>query len=87
MTNKTVGFIGGGRITRIFLEGWRRANALPAKIVVSDCNAESLAKLKARFPMVETAAGNSAAGASQDIVFLAVHPPVMAEVAAGLRLV
>jgi pyrroline-5-carboxylate reductase len=85
MTNKTVGFIGGGRIVRIFLEGWKRANALPAKIVVSDCNAESLAKLKARFPMVETAAGNSAAGASQDIVFLAVHPPVMAEVAAGIK--
>ena len=85
MTNKTVGFIGGGRIVRIFLEGWKRANALPAKIVVSDCKAESLAKLKARFPMVETAAGNSAAGASQDIVFLAVHPPVMAEVAAGIK--
>jgi pyrroline-5-carboxylate reductase len=85
MTNKTVGFVGGGRIVRIFLEGWKRANALPAKIVVSDCNAESLAKLKARFPMVEAAAGNSPAGASQDIVFLAVHPPVMAEVAAGIK--
>jgi pyrroline-5-carboxylate reductase len=85
MNSKSVGFIGGGRIVRIFLEGWKRANALPAKIVVSDCNADSLAKLKARFPMVETAPGDSAAGASQDIVFLAVHPPVMAEVAAGIK--
>src|SRR5512137_425981 len=85
MSDKSVGFVGGGRIVRIFLEGWKRANALPAKIVVSDCNAESLAKLKARFPMVETAVGDSAAAASQDIVFLAVHPPVMAEVAAGIR--
>lgn len=85
MSNKSVGFVGGGRIVRIFLDGWKRANALPAKIVVSDCNAESLAKLKARFPMVETAAGNSAVGTSQDIVFLAVHPPVMAEVAAGIK--
>lgn len=67
------------------MEGWKRANALPAKIVVSDCNAESLAKLKARFPMVETAAGNSAGAASQDVVFLAVHPPVMAEMAAGVK--
>jgi pyrroline-5-carboxylate reductase len=24
MSNKTIGFIGGGRITRIFLEGWKR---------------------------------------------------------------
>ena len=77
-------FIGGGRIVRIFLEGWKRGEALPAKIVVSDCNAETLAKLKAQFPGVETAPGNSAA-AAQDIVFLAVHPPVMAEVAAGIK--
>jgi len=83
MTNKTIGFVGGGRIARIFLEGWRRAGALPPRIVMSDCNAETLAKLKARFPSVETAA-QSAAAAAQDIVFLAVHPPVMAEVAAGI---
>ena len=85
MTNKSIGFVGGGRVTRIFLEGWRRANALPGKIVVSDCNTETLAKLKARFPSIETAPGNSAAAAAQDIVFLAVHPPVMAEVLAGIK--
>jgi pyrroline-5-carboxylate reductase len=32
MSIQTIGFVGGGRITRIFLEGWRRANALPANI-------------------------------------------------------
>ena len=85
MTTKTLGFIGGGRVTRIFLEGWQRANALPAKIVVSDCNADSLAKLKARFPVIEIALGNSSAAAAQGIVFLAVHPPVMAEVVAGIK--
>lgn len=84
MSIKTIGFIGGGRITRIFLEGWKRAKRLPANIVVSDCNLESLAKLKTHFPGVQTAAESSAA-ASQDIVFLAVHPPVMAEVAAGIK--
>lgn len=87
MTTKTIGFIGGGRVTRILLEGWRRQNALPAKIVVSDCNADSLAKLKARFPFIdiETAPGDGGAAAAQDIVFLAVHPPVMTEVAAGIK--
>lgn len=50
MSNKSIGFIGGGRITRIFLEGWSRANGLPGRIVVSDCNADTLAKLKAHFP-------------------------------------
>ena len=84
MTNKSIGFIGGGRVTRIFLAGWQRAGQLPAKIIVSDCNAETLAKLKARFPSIEAVA-QSAASAAQDIVFLAVHPPVMAEVLAGIK--
>lgn len=84
MTNKSIGFIGGGRITRIILAGWQRAGQLPARVVVSDCHAESLAKLKAQFSGVETAA-QSATAAAQDIVFLAVHPPVMADVAAGIK--
>lgn len=84
MTGKTIGFIGGGRIARIFLEGWQRAGQLPAKVVVSDCNAEALVKLQARFPAIETSA-QSAAAVSQDIVFLAVHPPMMAEVVAGIK--
>jgi pyrroline-5-carboxylate reductase len=84
MSNKTVGFIGGGRVTRIFLEGWKRANDMPTNIVVSDCNSESLAKLKSHFPSVQTAGGSSAA-ASQGIVFLAVHPPVMADVSASIK--
>ena len=84
MHHKTIGFVGGGRITRIFLEGWQRAQKLPARIVVSDCNAEALAKIKTRWPGLETTtAGTAAAG--QDIVFLAVHPPVMAEVCAGIK--
>lgn len=85
MNTKRIGFIGGGRVARIFLEGWQRAKAIPDKIVVSDCNSETLAKLKARFPKIEIVPGNSAAAAAQDIVFLAVHPPVMAEVAAGIK--
>lgn len=84
MISPSIGFIGGGRITRIFLDGWTRANSLPDHIVVSDCNPEVLAGIKARFPAVETVASSTTA-ASQDIVFLAVHPPVMGEVAAGIK--
>jgi len=84
MNTKRIGFIGGGRITRIFLDGWKRANALPADIVVADCNADTLAKLKARFPTINAGPGGGGA-ALQDIVFLAVHPPVMVEVAAGIK--
>lgn len=84
MDHKSLGFIGGGRIVRIFLEGWRRAGKMPGKIVVHDCNPEALAKLKAQFPAVE-AVNDKALAAAQDIVFLAVHPPVMAETASSLR--
>lgn len=84
MSNKTIAFIGGGRVTRIFLEGWQRTHALPDRIVVSDCNSESLAKLNKLFPGVQTVADSTVA-ASQDIVFLAVHPPVMTEVLAGIK--
>jgi pyrroline-5-carboxylate reductase len=34
MSDQTIGFIGGGRVTRILLEGWKRANAMPADILV-----------------------------------------------------
>jgi pyrroline-5-carboxylate reductase len=84
MNDKTIGFIGGGRVARIFLEGWKRANALPANITVSDPNADTLAKLKARFPAVATTPENVTAAAG-DIVFLAVHPPVMAEAITATR--
>ena len=84
MNQKTLGFIGGGRIVRIILEGWRRAGKMPGNIVVSDCNAEALAKLQSQFPSIK-AVNDKAVAAAQDIVFLAVHPPVMAETASALK--
>jgi len=80
MNTPTIGFIGGGRIARIFLEGWTRAGKLPARIVIADPNPDTLAKLKTRFPTVETTA-DLATAAAQDVVFLATHPPALAEAA------
>ena len=84
MNTKRIGFIGGGRVTRILLEGWRRAQQLPASITVSDPNAETLTKLKARFPAIHTTPDNAQAAAA-DIVFLALHPPAMAETVSALK--
>jgi len=84
MSTKTIGFIGGGRITRIFLDGWTRANALPPTITVSDPNTDTLAKLKAGFPAVATTPENAAA-AVRDVVILAVHPPAMADAATAIK--
>lgn len=79
MFDQSLGFIGGGRIVSIFLGGWRRAGALPPKIAVYDTDNEVLKKLQAKYPEVETAAEIGAA-ASRDVVFLAVHPPVIKDV-------
>jgi pyrroline-5-carboxylate reductase len=89
MHHKTIGFIGGGRITRIFIEGWQRSGKLPANITVSDANADVLGKLKAKFPSIQISQDNSET-AKKDIVFLAVHPPVVAtaseQIKTGLNL-
>lgn len=73
----SIGFIGGGRITRIFLGGWKRAGAMPENIIVGDPNAETLAKLKVDFPGITAVGGDNRRAAAQPVVVLAVHPPVM----------
>lgn len=80
MKNPTIGFIGGGRIARIFLAGWAHAAKLPPRIIVADPNSETLAELKALYPSVEIT-GDLAIAAAQDVVFLATHPPVLADAA------
>ena len=80
MTNKTLGFIGGGRITRIILGGFKRAEKMPRQVVVSDTNVEVLNKLKEQFPEVDIVLNDNKKSTSQDIVFLALHPPVVRSV-------
>ncbi len=84
MHHQTIGFIGGGRVTRILLEGWTRSQKLPARVTVSDPDADVLARLRARFPAVN-ATPDHALAAGRDIVFLAVHPPVVADATAQIR--
>ncbi len=73
--NNSIGFIGGGRVTKILLQGFKNKNLKFGKIVVTDTSPEVLANLKKLFPDVESSDPASAAG--QDIVFIALHPPVM----------
>ena len=77
MSYKSMGFIGGGRITRIFLEALNRKKMIPATVVVSDARMEVLQKLKARFPKVAISQGDNAKPAAQELVFLALHPPAI----------
>jgi pyrroline-5-carboxylate reductase len=79
MVHKTLGFIGGGRITRIMLEGWRKAGQIP-DTVVSDTNVEVLESLRTEFPAIHIAPNDNRAPAIQDIVFLALHPAAISTV-------
>lgn len=79
MESKSMGFIGGGRITRIFLQGLSNKKALPEKNVkVFEPNAETVKALQTSFPGVVSIDSVSEV-AEQDIVFIAVHPPVVME--------
>jgi pyrroline-5-carboxylate reductase len=60
--------------------GWQRAGKLPASVVVSDASEEVLTVLKNQCASVRTALRDNKLAASQDIVFIAVHPPVIAAV-------
>lgn len=85
MTHKTVGFLGGGRIARVFLGGWARAGAIPAEVVASDNDAQVVQRLQATFPMVNAVVGDNAAAMGQDVVFVALHPPAIADTLAAVR--
>jgi pyrroline-5-carboxylate reductase len=72
---KSIGFIGGGRVTRILLQAFKNKNAQFSKIVVTDPNQDVSANLKKSFPDIQV--DNAFVSASQDIVFISLHPPVV----------
>ena len=72
---QSIGFIGGGRVTRILLQAFKNKNAQFSKIVISDTNPEVSGNLKKSFPDIQV--DNASVAASQDIVFISLHPPVV----------
>ena len=51
---KTIGFIGGGRITRILLQGFKTANVSFEKIHVFETNEMVINALKADYPQIQS---------------------------------
>jgi pyrroline-5-carboxylate reductase len=76
---KTLGFIGGGRITRILLNGFKNADVSFGKIFVCETNETVLNALKADYPQIETSGTDYSKAASADWVIIALHPPVFME--------
>ena len=77
MKTKTLGFIGGGRITRILLQAFKNENVSFDNIVAYDLNPEPAANLQNQFPSIVISDLEQAA--SQDILVIALHPPVIME--------
>jgi len=77
------GFVGGGRVTRVLVGGWRHAGLLPTEILVNEPDDAAFARLAELCPEVRRTATEEVAAA--DVVFLALHPPVMGPMLPALR--
>ncbi len=71
----SIGFIGGGRVTRILLQGFRNKNIEFDKVAVADTNPEVLINLKKQFS--EVVPVDATGAAMQNIVFISLHPPIV----------
>lgn len=76
MNKKSLGFIGGGRVTRIILEGFQRKGTEFKEVLVSDANPDVLVSLKSKFQNIKTSSDNRQP-ASCDVLFIALHPPAV----------
>jgi pyrroline-5-carboxylate reductase len=74
---KSLGFIGGGRITRILLNGFKNARVSFEKTHVYETNETVLGALKADYPQIVTSSTDSSKAASSDWVLIALHPPAV----------
>ena len=78
MEFKSIGFIGGGRITRIMLHAFTNKHLKFDSITVCDTNGEVLDNLKTEFPQIEVC-DDPRKPAYKELVFIALHPPAIIE--------
>jgi pyrroline-5-carboxylate reductase len=80
---KRVGFIGGGRVARVLVGGWRHAGGSPVEVLVNEPDEAAFARLAELCPEVRRSSVEDAAAAG--VVFVALHPPVLASMMPALR--
>ncbi len=79
----SIGFIGGGRITRIILQALNNKFPELGKVAIYDTNPDAIKTLKQVYPESELSDLQKAAAC--DIVFIALHPPVIMETLANIK--
>lgn len=75
---KSIGFIGGGRITNIFFQAFKNANIQFSQSLVYDVDKYAIDALKLKFPQV-ISASNIRDVTKSELIILAVHPPKIKE--------
>lgn len=80
----TIGFIGGGRVTRLLLQALKQKDALPEKVVIADPSDDMKKQVQAIDDTAINCVSKNTDALNVDILFLAVHPPVMKDVAAEI---
>ncbi len=85
MKTKSLGFIGGGRITKIILQAFENNGITFEKVVVADTNQEVLNSLKLKFPKIIVTTDNLKEVVQNEIVFIALHPPVLMDTLAKIK--
>ena len=63
MSQPSIGFIGGGRVVRIFLAGWRRGGVRGLQVKVYEPDGAAFAALEAAVPGVPIGRGDASAAA------------------------
>jgi pyrroline-5-carboxylate reductase len=79
MKLKSIGFIGGGRVTKIVLQALANKQSEWPAVQVCDTDKEVLKALHQQFPNIQTTASCKIV-AKQEIVFIALHPPLIMEI-------
>lgn len=85
METQKISFIGGGRITKIFLTALKLKGVDFRQISVVDTNPEVLKTLSSKFPKIVTGTTLSEDVLKADIIFLAIHPPVIADTLTNVK--
>ncbi len=85
MKTKSLGFIGGGRITKIILTAFGKSGTKFDTIVVSEVSIEVQAALKAKFPEVIVGADNLKEVVACDVLIVALHPPMIMETLSKIK--
>ncbi len=83
--NKKMYFIGGGRVTKIFLQAMKNKGIDLNLITVTDTDQKVLDELESKFPGIKVNSNKQENIKEADIIVIALHPPVIMETLENIK--